>query len=225
MLGWWNGEVGGWYQGFRGCTCSFAEDEVAWWDNYSWVWTYQERQGDLFALSTYFDWSKVRDIPWNNLVPPDFCATRRAEIICWVSENKQPFKIGTNHGFRSLIKTGRPEFHIPSAETVSCDVQNTFICVWICITKMLQVSAITCIPHCKLTFNHFRNTKGHWALQPTHGHPQTTRHIWQLWSILKTRGYQWWCFLTLWNLHAHIPASIWQLHLWRSLRTSGCYLM
>ena len=92
MLGWWNGEVGGWYQRFRGCTCSFAEDEVAWWDNYSWVWTYQERQGDLFALSTYFDWSKVRDIPWNNLVPPDFCATRRAEIICWVSENKQPFK-------------------------------------------------------------------------------------------------------------------------------------
>ena len=99
----------------------------------------------VFALSTYFNWSKVRNIPLKNLIPPDFCTTHRAEIICWVSENKRPFKIVTNHGFRSLMRTGRPEYHIPSAETISCDVQNTFINVWICIAKMLQVSTMAYI--------------------------------------------------------------------------------
>ena len=71
------------------------------------------------------------------------CATHRAEIVCWVSESKQPFKIVTDCAFHSLMKTRRPEYHIPSAETVSHDVQNVFVNIWKCLTKILQVSIMT----------------------------------------------------------------------------------
>ena len=58
------------------------------------------------------------------------------------SESKQPFKTVTNRGFCTLMKTGRPEYHIPLAETVSHDVQNVFINVQKRIVKMLQVSSM-----------------------------------------------------------------------------------
>jgi hypothetical protein len=38
------------------------------------------------------------------------------------------------------MKTGRPEYHIPSPETVSRDVRNVFVNVRKRIAKMLQVS-------------------------------------------------------------------------------------
>jgi hypothetical protein len=37
------------------------------------------------------------------------------------------------------MKTGRPGFYIPSAETLSCDVKNVFVCVHELIANMLQV--------------------------------------------------------------------------------------
>ena len=37
------------------------------------------------------------------------------------------------------MKTGRPEYHIPSAETVSLDVKNVFVYVHGHFTKELQV--------------------------------------------------------------------------------------
>ena len=37
------------------------------------------------------------------------------------------------------MKTGRPEYHIPSAETVSNDVKDVFVRVRKRIAKMLQV--------------------------------------------------------------------------------------
>ena len=64
----------------------------------------------------------------------------RAEIVCWVSESKQPFQIVKDCGFQNLMKTGRPEYHILSAETVSCDARNIFVNVHKRIVKMLQVS-------------------------------------------------------------------------------------
>jgi hypothetical protein len=36
-----------------------------------------------------------------------------------VAESKRPFKIVEDRGFQSLMKTGRPECHIPCATTVS----------------------------------------------------------------------------------------------------------
>ena len=50
------------------------------------------------------------------------------------------------------MKTGWPNYHHPSAETVFCDAQVVFVNIHKCIAKMLQVSSIILIPHCKLTF-------------------------------------------------------------------------
>ena len=65
---------------------------------------------------------------------------RRAEIVRSVSESKRPFKIVKDRGFRNLMKTGRPEYSIPSPETVSRDVKKVFLRVRKRIAKMLQVS-------------------------------------------------------------------------------------
>lgn len=67
-----------------------------------------------------------------------------AEFVRWVSENKRPFQIVNDRGFRRLMKTGRPECYIPSTETVSRDVKNVFVCMRERIAKMLQVSLSTC---------------------------------------------------------------------------------
>lgn len=45
----------------------------------------------------------------------------------WVAESKRPFKIVNDRGFQSLMKTGRPDYHIPSEQTVSRDVKQVFI--------------------------------------------------------------------------------------------------
>jgi len=61
------------------------------------------------------------------------------EIVRWVAESKRPFKIVNDRGFQSLIKTGRPEYYIPSPETISCNVKRVFVRVCQRIAKMLQV--------------------------------------------------------------------------------------
>ncbi|KDR65506.1 hypothetical protein GALMADRAFT_148651 [Galerina marginata CBS 339.88] len=67
-----------------------------------------------------------------------------AEIVCWVSENKQPFQIVKDRGFKSLMKTGRPEYYIPSSETVSRDIKTVFVSVRKRLAKMLQQQSIHC---------------------------------------------------------------------------------
>jgi hypothetical protein len=62
----------------------------------------------------------------------------RAEIVRWVSESKRPFNIVNDRGFQCLMKTGRPEYYIPSPSTVSRDVKQVFVNVHKCIAKMLQ---------------------------------------------------------------------------------------
>jgi hypothetical protein len=64
----------------------------------------------------------------------------RAEFVRWVSVNKRPFQIVNDEPFRSLMKTGRPECYIPSAETLSRDVKTVFVSVREGIAKMLRVS-------------------------------------------------------------------------------------
>lgn len=75
-------------------------------------------------------------LPLNPLTLNGVC---RAEIVRWVAESKRPFKIVTDRGFRSLMKTGRPEYSLPSPETVSRDVKKVFVRVRKRIAKMLQV--------------------------------------------------------------------------------------
>jgi hypothetical protein len=43
------------------------------------------------------------------------------------------------------MKTGRPEYHIPSPQTVSTDVRNVFVNVRKNIAKMLQVNSVSYI--------------------------------------------------------------------------------
>jgi hypothetical protein len=61
-----------------------------------------------------------------------------AEIVRWVAESKRPFKIVSDRGFQSLMKTGRPEYHIPSEHTVSRDVKQAFVHARKRVAKMLQ---------------------------------------------------------------------------------------
>ena len=58
----------------------------------------------------------------------------------WVAESKRPFQIVNDRGFQSLMKTGRPEYHIPSMHTVSRDVKQAFVAARKRVAKMLQVS-------------------------------------------------------------------------------------
>lgn len=62
----------------------------------------------------------------------------RAEIVRWVVENKRPFNIVNDRGFRNLMKTGRPEYHIPSPNTVSRDVKKVFVNARRRIANMLR---------------------------------------------------------------------------------------
>jgi hypothetical protein len=51
----------------------------------------------------------------------------------------RPFSVVEDRDFRSLMKTGRPEYYLPSRSTVSRDVKEVFKKVRKRIAKMLQV--------------------------------------------------------------------------------------
>ncbi|KAF8867748.1 hypothetical protein BD779DRAFT_1615823 [Infundibulicybe gibba] len=55
----------------------------------------------------------------------------KAEIVRWVCESMRPFEIVADRGFQSLMKTGRPEYYIPSPSTV-------FVKAWVRMAKMLK---------------------------------------------------------------------------------------
>jgi hypothetical protein len=61
-----------------------------------------------------------------------------------VSENKWLFAIVKDQGFQNLMKTGCPEYHFPSPETVSHDIKVVFLCERKHIADMLQVSYFRC---------------------------------------------------------------------------------
>ncbi|TFK78990.1 hypothetical protein K466DRAFT_457331, partial [Polyporus arcularius HHB13444] len=62
----------------------------------------------------------------------------RAWIVRWVAENKRPYEIVRDRAFLQLMKTGRPEYKIPSPSTVSRDVRRVFARCRARIAKMLQ---------------------------------------------------------------------------------------
>ena len=57
-----------------------------------------------------------------------------------MSESLRPFAIVEDRGFKSLMKTGRPEYYLPSKSTVSRDVRLVFVNVRKRMAKMMQVS-------------------------------------------------------------------------------------
>lgn len=66
----------------------------------------------------------------------------RAELVRWVAESLRPFDIVKDRGFQSLMKTGRPEYYLPSPRTVSRDVKLVFARTRQRIAKMLQASQL-----------------------------------------------------------------------------------
>jgi hypothetical protein len=54
----------------------------------------------------------------------------------------RPFSIVEDRGFHALMKTGRPEYYLPSRSTVSRDVKEVYKKVRKRIGKMLQVNSI-----------------------------------------------------------------------------------
>ena len=87
-------------------------------------------------MDAYKDGDQVSDIlfSWYNLL-----IEGRAEIVCWVSESVQPFKIVKDQGFQSLMKMGWPGYYIPSASMVSHDVKFVFAKTQAWVGQMLQV--------------------------------------------------------------------------------------
>ncbi|KAG0700689.1 hypothetical protein DFH29DRAFT_807315, partial [Suillus ampliporus] len=71
----------------------------------------------------------------------------KAEIVRWVCESARPFDIVKDRAFQSLMKTGRPEYYIPSPSTVSRDVKLVFARMCQRIAKMLQSEKITWTHH------------------------------------------------------------------------------
>jgi hypothetical protein len=71
--------------------------------------------------------------------------------VHWVAESMRPFSIVEDEGFKKLMKTGRPEYYIPSRVTVARDVQHVFRKAKERISNMLQVSSIVEFRACTLT--------------------------------------------------------------------------
>jgi hypothetical protein len=64
----------------------------------------------------------------------------RVECVRWVAESMRSMKIVDDPAFHRLMKTGRPQYKIPSGRTVARDVHVVFRRVKERITKMLKVS-------------------------------------------------------------------------------------
>ena len=89
------------------------------------------------TITAHFKW-KQGAITYRNR--PFTCAETRTEIVKWVCECTRPFKIVKDPGFLVLMKTGRPNYYIPSPSTVAHDVKEVFAWTRNRIAKMLQVS-------------------------------------------------------------------------------------
>jgi hypothetical protein len=107
----------------------------------------------------------------------------RMEIVQWVAEAKRPFSIVEDVGFIVLMKTGRLHIHLPSAKTVSRDTRAAFVFMQKELALMLKVCQCASSHSIKLkekkkTTYFGRSALERSALQPTPGHPPTTRILW-----------------------------------------------
>jgi hypothetical protein len=57
-------------------------------------------------------------------------------------KSNQPFQIINNPAFHELMKTQRPDYYIPSTETLSHDIKNVFLQVQEHVSMMLKVISI-----------------------------------------------------------------------------------
>ena len=102
----------------------------------------------------------------------------KAEIVHWVCEYLCPFSIVEDEGFICLMKTGQPEYYIPSPETVSRDVKVVFTRACQRIATMLQVSPYlsACILQ-SLVLTHCRDMMAILVSLRMHGHHPIIVHL------------------------------------------------
>jgi hypothetical protein len=62
------------------------------------------------------------------------------EIVKWVAESMRPMSIVEDDGFKTLMKTGRPNYKLPKRMTVARDVKHVFKKTKKRMRKLLQVS-------------------------------------------------------------------------------------
>jgi hypothetical protein len=68
----------------------------------------------------------------------------RREMALWCAESARPFQIAADQRLHNLLKTGRPEYPIPSPTTVSRDVRKIFEHVKAQLADLLQVRSRQC---------------------------------------------------------------------------------
>ena len=120
------------------------------------------------------------------------------------------------------MKTGQPDYYIPSGQTVSQDVKNVFIRVCKQMAKLLQVSMdffCKCIVWTKYLPE--RNLMGHPALGLMCGCHPTTKHSLLLPPTSRATASRYVSCWTWSRLHNHILGSILQLHLKKSSKILG----
>ena len=64
----------------------------------------------------------------------------RVEIVKWVAKSMRPLSIVEDEGFKTLMKTGRPNYKLLKRMTVARDVHQVFKKTKKRIKKLLQVS-------------------------------------------------------------------------------------
>ncbi|KAL1716416.1 hypothetical protein EV715DRAFT_205342, partial [Schizophyllum commune] len=62
----------------------------------------------------------------------------KAEIVKWMAQSFRPFALVEDDGFKTLMKTGRPDYYIPSRSTVSRDVKRVFARTRARVARLLQ---------------------------------------------------------------------------------------
>ncbi len=112
------------------------------------LWVNWEGNNYLFTSSAHIWEDKVRKLTISTAT--GLAYNLRAELVHWVSECKRPFKIVKDWGFRILMKTRRPLYCLPSAQTVSRDVKQVFKTVCQHIAKMLRVRQLIYPFYCRL---------------------------------------------------------------------------
>ena len=63
-----------------------------------------------------------------------------ARLVKWITENNRPVNIVNNHELHDLLTAGRPHITIPSASTITRDIQTSFEKCRERISTLLQVS-------------------------------------------------------------------------------------
>jgi hypothetical protein len=147
----------------------------------------------------------------------------RAEIIRWVAESQRPFEVVADCGFQCLMKTGRPDYYIPSPTTVSQDVKRVFVNVRKWMAKILQVCALATSIYSRLItrLTSLRNMRPSSTLRQMCGHRPTTRCSLPSPCISRTMGSPCVCYWTWWKSQNRTPALLLQRCLQGSLKILG----